>query len=316
MNTIHAKLLGKIDIRLDGTNPVDIQGRKVQELLCYLLIYRNRPHLREKLAKALWEENSGEQSKSYLRRTLWQFQQQFERQGESYPHLLLMESDWIQLNPKASFWLDVDILESAYQQVKDLPGEELDPKRAQMLQEASKLYCGELLEGWYQPWCICERERINYIYLVILDKLMRYSEVQGNLEAGIAYGQRILSCDPAREYTHRQLMRLLYFARDRSGALHQYKRCVTALREELDVEPTRRTQMLYDQICQDKVSFSVSECLDSQFLGITDRALLHQLLVELEMIQLEIDCLNRRVVLTSGIVNGLLKSSYPETIAN
>lgn len=81
MNTFRVKLLGKPHSEIDTASPIDLQGRKVQELLCYLPIFRNRPHSGEKLAEALWEENPGEQSKSYLRRTLWQFQQHTDKGG-------------------------------------------------------------------------------------------------------------------------------------------------------------------------------------------------------------------------------------------
>ena len=43
-------------------------------------------------------------------------------------------------------------------------------------------------------------------------------------------------------------MRLLYLAGDRTGALRQFERCVTALKEELNAPPTERTIALYEQI--------------------------------------------------------------------
>ena len=58
----------------------------------------------------------------------------------------------------------------------------------------------------------------------------------------------ILRYDRARERTHRQLMRLLYMSGDRTGALRQYERCVSALREELGVQPDKLTLALYEEI--------------------------------------------------------------------
>ncbi|NIN69138.1 MAG: hypothetical protein GTO63_31510, partial [Anaerolineae bacterium] len=81
--------------------------------------------------------------------------------------------------------------------------------------------------------CLYERERLQNMYLAILDKLVSYSEVQGAYEAGLGYGSRILSYDGARERTHRRLMRLYYLAGDRTAALRQYDSCVEALRREL-----------------------------------------------------------------------------------
>jgi DNA-binding SARP family transcriptional activator len=317
MEKLRVDLFGRFNFASESGNNIKIEGTKALELFCFLLLFRHWPQSRDVMAEMLWKDHTGNQPRSYLRRTLWHLQHSLESQVQHLKQpLLLVEQDWLQLNPNVPLWLDVDVLENAYQQVKGVPGEELDQLGFQVLTEATDLYRGQLLEGWYQTWCIYERERLQHIYLVMLDKLMRYCEGQGDLEAGIAYGQRILRIDQAREYTHRQLMRLLYFAHDRSGALRQYDRCVSALREELDVKPTRRTQILYERICQDNFGMSVSERWDSQHLAHTDHAKLHQLLVELENMQLEIDCLTRRITHTSDIVNGLLKPPDTEKIAS
>jgi DNA-binding SARP family transcriptional activator len=91
------------------------------------------------------------------------------------------------------------------------------------------------------------------LYLGALAKLLTYSEAHGEYEHGLAYGNRILRCDRAREHAHRGLMRLYYRAGDRTAALRQYDRCMAILREELDVAPTRRTQALYEQIRADRL---------------------------------------------------------------
>lgn len=252
-------------------------------------------------------ENTNTQSRNYLRRTLWRLQQTLEARTNAQQPLLLVDSDSIQLNAQATLWLDVAELERVYQLVKGVPGETLDRQTAQLVHDTAALYRGELLLGWYQPWCIYERERLQHIYLIMLDKLMRHSEMHGKLEAGIAYGRRILRCDRAREYTHRQLMRLLYLARDRSGALRQYAYCVTALREELDIEPTQRTQQLYEQIRQDKVQLSTFAARDSHLLEPTERAMLVHIKTELAQIQSELERLNQHVVHTTEIVTTLLQ---------
>jgi DNA-binding SARP family transcriptional activator len=93
-----------------------------------------------------------------------------------------------------------------------------------------------------------ERERLQSIYLAILDKLTGFCEAQQEYELGLTYGTRILRYDRAREQTYRQLMRLHVLAGDRSAALRQYDRCVAALQEELNVSPTPYTTALYEQI--------------------------------------------------------------------
>jgi DNA-binding SARP family transcriptional activator len=127
-------------------------------------------------------------------------------------------------------------------------GADLDAEQAQALHSAAGLYHGDLLEGWYHDWCLYERERLQNLYLSILDKLADYSEACGEHEAGLAYGALSLRYDGARERTHRRLMRLHYLAGERTAALRQYDRCVEVLRSELAVAPAARTVALYEQI--------------------------------------------------------------------
>jgi len=164
-----------------------------------------------------------------------------------------VDPDWVRLNPKADLWLDVAVFEQAYGLAQGTPGAELDTATARALQEASQLYQGDLLEGWYQDWLLCERERLQNLYLAMLDKLMSYCEAHQEYEIGLAYGARILRFDRASERTHRRLMRLHYLAGDRTAALRQYQRCVAALEDELGVKPAKRTVALYEQICADRI---------------------------------------------------------------
>jgi DNA-binding SARP family transcriptional activator len=254
MTTLRIRLFGRFDVR-SGEQPVaGLGANKVQTLLCYLLLFRDRPYTREHLAGLLWGDCTTSQSKKYLRKTLWQLQTAL----DSHPTpgknpLLLVGPEWVQLNQKADFWLDVLLLEQVFALVQGVAGSTLDAPCAETLQRAVDLYRGDLLEGWYQDWCLYERERLQHMYLAMLDKLMGYCEAHGQYEAGLAYGTQILRYDRARERTHRLLMRLHYLNQDRTAALRQFKRCVAALREELDVEPARRTIALCQQIRSDRL---------------------------------------------------------------
>lgn len=250
MSALNIRLFGKFCVQR-GEQPVHgLEAGKVQELFCYLLLHRDRPHSREALAALLWGDASTEKSKKYLRQTLWQLQTALEPQtGEG---VLFVDAEWIQLNPRAEFSFDVAAFEEGFARAKSRPGEELDVEAARLLARAASFYQGDLLEGWYHDWCLYERERLQNIYLAVLHRLMCHYEARGDYEAALVHGARILRHDRACERTHRQLMRLHYLAGNRTAALRQYQRCLEALREELGVKPERRTRDLYEQICADE----------------------------------------------------------------
>lgn len=251
MSTLRIQLFGKFSVQRDDQLLKGLAANKEQELLSYLLVRRDRSHLRETLASVLWGDTSTERSKKYLRQALWHVQAALEAGKPTSPQLLVVEHNWVQLNLQSELWLDVEVFEQAFATTQGLSGNQLDTPGAALLKNAVELYKGDLLDGWYQDWCLFERERLQNMYLCMLDKLMSYSEEHSEYEAGQRYGSTILRYDRAHERTYRQLMHLQHMAGDRTGALRQYERCVAALDEELGVKPDRHTKALHDYIRND-----------------------------------------------------------------
>ena len=248
------QLFGKFCVRRDERVLDGFDARKIQELFCYLLLHRDHSLPRETLASILWPETTTIQSKKNLRQVLWQLQSALGSQNEpSNDRLLLVDPDWVQLNSEAELWLDVAEFEQVFNLVQKMPGQEFDSSTARLLQNTVQLYQGPLLEGWYQDWCLLERERLQSMYLAMLDKLMSFTEVHYDYETGLLYGMRIMCYDRARERTHRRMMRLYYLLGDRAEALRQYERCSAALDEELGISPSKSTQALYRQIQADQL---------------------------------------------------------------
>jgi DNA-binding SARP family transcriptional activator len=254
MATLCVSLFGKFSARAGEETLDGFDSCKVQELFSYLLLHRDQSHPRETLAGLLWGDNSTAQSKKYLRQALWHLQSALSaHEPQCERRALLVEPGWVQVNTRADLQLDVAAFEVCFASVQKKPGRELDDESARMMQEAVSLYQGDLLDGWYQDWCLYKREQLQNMYLTMLDKLMGYCEAHHQYEEGLIYGARILRYDRASERTHRRLMRLQYLSGDRTAALRQYERCVAALNEELGVRPAMLTVKLYEQICTDRL---------------------------------------------------------------
>lgn len=254
MERLRVSLLGKFRMQLGDRVLTSLTTAKLRDLFCYLLLYRERPHLREKLANLLWDESTTTQPQRCLRKTLSYLRSALDSEAEHLSdNLLLVEPEWIQVNPEANLWLDIATFEQAFATVRDVPGREMTPQFAENLCSVVDLYRDDLLEGVYYDWCIYERERFQQMYLVMLNKLVEYCEASHDYKAGVAYGTQILGYDQAHERTHRQLMRLYYLDNNRTAALRQYERCAAALEKELGVKPTKRTVALYQQIRGDQL---------------------------------------------------------------
>ena len=269
---------------------VIIEGRKTQELFSYLLLNRDRPHPRETLAAIFWNDTSITQAKCYLRKALWQLQTALDSPNDlKNGKILLVESDWIQLNTDADYWLDIIDFDRAFKLVEGIPGRDMPLSSMQTLRRTVELYRGDLLEGCYHEWCLYERERFQQIYLIMLDKLIEYCEAHAAYETGLSYGMQILRYEQARECTHRQLMRLQHLNGNRTGALRQYERCVAILDTELGVQPAASTVTLYEQIRDDRLVVQALSPNTNQTASVTTAVSLAESIEQIKQLQMELN---------------------------
>lgn len=248
MSTLQIFLFGKMQICFENREFVGIDQGKVKELFCYLLTHRNRQHPREVLANLLWGDHSTAHSKKYLRQVLWQLHTALETLQIPAASMLNINANWVSLESTPYLELDIATFEDVFLSMQQNRKRELEPELVLKIQTALSLYRGDLLDGWYSDWCLFERERLQGMYLAMLNQMIRHCESHRLYEAGLAYGTLVLGYDSASERTHRDLMRLHFMAGDRTAALRQYERCVSALAKELEIKPSQATIELYNQI--------------------------------------------------------------------
>jgi DNA-binding SARP family transcriptional activator len=256
---LRVELLGRLHITCTsghGEEPVAVEtpARRAQELLCYLLLGGRRPHHREVLAERLWGTDGADgasRGRKYLRQTLWELHRAFAPPGSSaWP--LRVDAEWIGIRWDSDISSDVDDLELAYELVRRSSAARLTDDVAERAHAAAELYQGDLLEGWYQDWCVIERERCRALYFMLLDRLMAHEDEAGNYSRALRYGATLLRSEPAHERTHRRMMRLHYCLGDRTAALRQFQSCRRILREELQAAPAASTVVLYQRIHADQ----------------------------------------------------------------
>lgn len=255
MDELQVRLFGDVSVQQGGQS-IPFPSGKALELFCYLLIHRDRPHTREALSEVLWPEGRSASAKGYLRQALWRLNATVQCRPDRHrtkTELLIVEPDWVRINPDAAWWLDVNAFERTHSAVRDKSGYHLSHSQVAEVESALQLYRGDLMATRYHNWCVYERDRLQLAYLAILDQLMCYCEAQRHYAKGVGLAQIVLRYDPARECTHRQLMRLYYRAGDRTSAIRQYQRCTSVMAEEFGVQPSAGTVALYDQICADWV---------------------------------------------------------------
>jgi DNA-binding SARP family transcriptional activator len=241
--TLLFRLLGGLRIERDGT-AVELGPQRARGLVAYLLVHRDRPHLRAHLAYTLWPESDEAQARTNLRKTLFQVRRSLpEAEG-----LVALDAQALTWRPEAKFELDVARFEEAVERARlaEALGE-LDAER-EHLEAAAGLYRGELLPELYDEWLEAERERLRQHFGHVLERLVDVLWLQRDDCAAVDYAERLIQHDPLVESSYRRLMRLHARSGERAKALHVYHRCVSVLQEELQIGPSDETVALYEDV--------------------------------------------------------------------
>jgi DNA-binding SARP family transcriptional activator len=249
-------------IKLFGSGQANYYERRLEDfphkithlLLCYLLLNKQYPVNRERIAAVFWGNYPTKVARKYFRNTLWRLRITLQSLGMPVDQYLWIGEESISFINYSSYWLDVEVFEEIIDQFAHIPIHELDPDQVHLLEDAAKLYTGDLLETVYEDWCLYDRERLRLTYISLLGRLMEYYESRNCFEKSLLYGKQILQLDPTRENIHRQIIWLYWQNQDRSAALAQYKMLCQILNDELNVQPMESTRQLYESMLHDQIS--------------------------------------------------------------
>lgn len=212
--------------------------RKTLPVLAYLLLHRDAAVSRNFLSFLLWPDETEDSARAKLRATLHDLARALPEAPEGY--WIAVEGTNIRWNPDAQVSLDVDDFNAAI-------------ANPELLNEAANLYAGDFLEALYDEWIVAPRERYRAAYLGVLTQLVSRSRSRRDYQSGISYAKRLLEADPLREDVARRLITMRYEAGDRAGALEEYERFETRVRDELGIDPMPETAAVREAIVRNDV---------------------------------------------------------------
>jgi len=239
--------LGLPEASLDGQALV-LPRRKSRALLYYLAAYPAAQvggRRREQLVSLLWTDLPRPSALQTLRTTLHGLKKAL---GE---HLIL-DGDEVNLSPAA--WVDVAAFTAGVSPAGWPAGD--DPAA---LSTALALYRGDFLDGFslpgaqaFEDWAAIERERLRRLAVRGWAALAGLWEGAGDCRAALEGIERALAFNPLQEDLQREVIRLLFLAGDRPGAIQRYDELRRLLDDEMGVPPMAETRALYDAILSER----------------------------------------------------------------
>jgi DNA-binding SARP family transcriptional activator len=222
---LRARLLGALEVELDGTAINASPSQRPWALLAYLAL-ASRPVSRAELASTFWPDVLDQSARASLRSALWALRRQLD-------DALVVDGERVGLRDADGVWVDV---------------REFERLAASSPERALELCRGELLEGLQDEWALSARERHRERVVALLERLAQTAEQRGDLREAIELTRRQVDRDPFGEDAHRRLITRLDANGDRAGAIRTYRRLAERLRRELGVVPSSQTRELIGEL--------------------------------------------------------------------
>lgn len=255
MPHLFVRLLGGLQVLVDGIPVTTFESDKVRALLAYLTV-ETRPHPRLALADLLWPEMPEGSARHNLSQVLFNLRQVIgDRRAD--PPFLLISREQIGFNLASDQRVDLLHCKTLLDACDSHPHPHRDrcADCAARWQQAVTLYEGDFLHHFFlndsapfEEWILLQREQLRRRILTALTHLTTYHEASGDYGRALQSCERLLALDAWHEEAHGQMMRLLAQSGQRSAALAHFDTCRRILADELGVEPAAETKALYTRI--------------------------------------------------------------------
>ena len=231
------RLLGDPEVR-SGETPVQaFESARLRSLLGYLVVARDRPVSRARLAFVFWPDSTDGQARTNLRQALHHLRRGL---GDA-DRYVRVDGTSVQWRIDSSAVVDVVTFEEAA--AAGLAGPDEDA-----LARAAEAYRGDLLAECYDDWLTPERERLRSLAGRVLHARGSLASQRRDWAGVLLTADRLLQLDPLDEAAHRLAIEAHASAGDRVRALRRYHEWVTVLDRELGVVPAPATVALYDAL--------------------------------------------------------------------
>ncbi|WP_449065096.1 AfsR/SARP family transcriptional regulator [Planomonospora algeriensis] len=238
--TVHC--LGNFRLEINGLPVAHWRAGKARALFQYLLVNRGRLVHRDRLHEVLWPD-SGDRSSSSLkvavhavRRVLGSYQ------GDD--GFRLVHQDHGYMLQARSAWVDLEEFERAFQQGRDLWAAKEHRRALECFRTAADLYTGDFLTGEASDWINEQRQWAQGVALRALAVLRADSLEREDWPAAMHWCRRIIALDPYHEDTYQTLMMMHGELGELGRVMDWYELCRRRLRNDLDTEPTERTERI------------------------------------------------------------------------
>jgi len=217
------------------------KGGKPLEMLKLLVTLGGRDVSEGRVADTLWPEAEGDTARRTFTTTLYRLRRIV---GED---AVVLKDGRLTLSPRHC-WADSWAFERLVSEAESF-GRETTEESLDITEAAFRLYKGAFLAG--EPdasWTVGVRERLRSKFVRVALKLGRYWERTGRLDRAVECYQKGIEVDCLVEEFYERLMECYSRLGRKAEALSMYRRYEKALACHLEIEPSTRMKLRYQEI--------------------------------------------------------------------
>lgn len=237
---------GRFEVRRWGKPIVLCSSRGGQSILRYLVAQPGHRATSDTLQALLWPEEEPEASQNKLHLAISALRRSLNQgctcnTGCGY---IVCKNQVYHLNPIAEIQTDLDEFLQFYK-----AGRQSNEEKIALYERACSLYTGPFLsEDRYADWSFLQREQLSRAYLAMCKVITEHYLKLKQYEDSAKWATAMLQENPCDESAYRQLMQIYAAQGCRSEVLQQYQRCQFVLHEELGVQPSPETMLVFQSI--------------------------------------------------------------------
>ncbi len=237
-----------IKVQSFGQMRVWAQGRRITTKdwqvyaardLFFLLINYPDGLTKEQVGLYMWPDISTDELDVRFKNTLYRLRRAVGNQ------VVLLKDDGYRFNQMMDYYYDAEVFATNIEKAKT---ENDTRQKIKYLVKAVQQYQGEYLPEVDGHWAIVEREGYRIMHIDALDELADIFFHQGEYGLALSYCEKALKEDPMDEKAHRIAMRVHAVTGNQAELVRQYENCCEALAERFSIQPSQKTQELFETL--------------------------------------------------------------------
>jgi SARP family transcriptional regulator, regulator of embCAB operon len=238
-------LLGSLRV-LGGAGGSTIGARKIQTLLCVLLIRSGQVVSIEQLTAELWGDCAPRRSTAALQVYVSQLRKFLCQEGVANPIVTRLPGYVLNLGPDR---IDVHVFQDLVRDGRHAARSGRHEEAVALFEEGLSMWRGPALMGLRDsPIVSVFATWLDEFYLECVESMIESSLALGRHRDLIGTLQAMTAQHPLREAFYRQLMLALYRSERQADALRVYQNARALLSDELGLEPCRGLRDLQEAI--------------------------------------------------------------------